>query len=80
MKHKLLKKGSLLFTFLMFLAATYSINAQQYCVPEATNAARYIENFSTTGGSQNISNLASGFSPAGYGDFYDTQTASQTTG
>ncbi len=66
-------------TFMMFLAMTSSMSAQ-YCVPEGTNATRYINNFSTTGGSDNISNLASGFSPAGYGDFTATHTVSQYTG
>ena len=45
-----------------------------YCTPEGTNSGRYIDNFSTTGGTQNISNLASGFSTGGYGDFFDTHT------
>ncbi len=40
-----------------------------YCIPEGTNSARYIDNFATTGGIQNISNLGSGFSTGGYGDF-----------
>ncbi len=48
-----------------------------YCIPEGTNSARYINNFSTTGGIQNISNLESGFSPGGYGDFHETMTVSQ---
>ncbi len=40
-----------------------------YCIPEGTNSARYIDNFSTTGGIENISNLGSGYAPNGYGDF-----------
>ncbi|MGB3525773.1 MAG: GEVED domain-containing protein, partial [Flavobacteriales bacterium] len=40
-----------------------------YCVPEGTGATHYFSDFSTTGGSTNISNLNSGFSPDGYGDF-----------
>src|SRR5690554_203320 len=51
-----------------------------YCIPQGTNANRYINNFSTTGGSENISNMGSGFSPDGYGDFYDTHTVAQAQG
>ena len=51
-----------------------------YCIPEGTNAGRHINNFSTTGGSENISNMGSGFSPAGYGDFYDTHSVAQEQG
>lgn len=51
-----------------------------YCIPEGTNSDRFINNFSTTGGSENISNMDSGFSPDGYGDFYDTYTVAQETG
>ncbi|MBB6679940.1 T9SS type A sorting domain-containing protein [Aequorivita sp. 609] len=51
-----------------------------YCIPEGTNDTRFIDNFSTTGGSENVSNMASGFSPAGYGDFYDTHTVAQELG
>src|SRR5690554_1494371 len=51
-----------------------------YCIPEGTNTGRYIDNFSTTGGSENVSNMSSGFSPDGYGDFYDTHTVAQATG
>ncbi|SDX36165.1 GEVED domain-containing protein [Aequorivita viscosa] len=40
-----------------------------YCIPEGTNSARFIDNFATTDGIQNISNLGSGFSTGGYGDF-----------
>ncbi|WP_310992045.1 GEVED domain-containing protein [Aequorivita marina] len=76
MKNKLPKKGTVLFTFMMFLAMSFSMNAQ-YCVPEATNSERFIDNFSTTLGSDNISNLESGFSADGYGDFSDTQGVTQ---
>lgn len=40
-----------------------------YCIPASTNANYYINDFSTTGGVQNISNLGSGYSTGGYGDF-----------
>lgn len=77
MINKLLKKGHVLFTLMMFLAMSFSMNAQ-YCVPEGTNTSRYIDSFSTTLGSDNISNLESGFSADGYGDFFDTQGVTQT--
>src|SRR5690554_4742900 len=51
-----------------------------YCIPEGTNSGRYIDNFSTTGGSENVSNMGSGFSPDGYGDYYDTHTVAQAAG
>ena len=37
-----------------------------YCLPSSTSADSYVNNFSTTGGSQNISNLATGFTAGGY--------------
>ena len=37
-----------------------------YCSPSSSSSTSYINNFSTTGGSQNISNLASGFTAGGY--------------
>ena len=40
-----------------------------YCIPEGTNSNRYIDTLVTTDGIQNISNLGSGFSEGGYGDF-----------
>lgn len=51
--------------------------ASAYCIPEGTNSARFVNNFSTTGGDENISNMGSGFSTGGYGDFYDTDTVAQ---
>ena len=63
----------------MCLAFTQTMNAQ-YCVPEGTNSARYINNFSTTNAATNASNLESGFSPLGYGDFFATQTVAQILG
>lgn len=77
MTKKLLKNGTMLFTLMVFLAMTQSMSAQ-YCVPEATNSARFINNFSTTNGEENISNLDSGFSADGYGDFYETHTLSKS--
>lgn len=40
-----------------------------YCSSTATSATRYITSFSTTGGSTNITNAASGYSASGYGAF-----------
>ncbi|MGB3525731.1 MAG: GEVED domain-containing protein, partial [Flavobacteriales bacterium] len=40
-----------------------------YCTPGGNSATRYINAFTTTGGTQNISNTASGYSAGGYGDF-----------
>ena len=53
----------------------YSLNSLKatlytgYCVFSSTLATSYVDAFSTTGGSTNISNLASGYSTGGYGDF-----------
>jgi len=44
-----------------------------YCTPASTLSSTYINNFSTTGGSTNISNLASGYTTGGYQDNYSTQ-------
>src|SRR5690606_10018892 len=51
-----------------------------YCSPTSTYTGDYIRNFSTTGGITNISNLGSGFSAPGYGDFYTAYSASQIAG
>ncbi len=40
-----------------------------YCIPIGTSTTNYITDFSTTGGSENISNTTSGLSANGYGDF-----------
>lgn len=48
-----------------------------YCVPSSTSTATYINNFSTTGGSTNISNLASGYTTGGYQNNFNTATVSQ---
>lgn len=52
----------------------------EYCIPAGTNSSYYINDFSTTGGIQNISNLGTGFSPGGYGDFYDNYAVEQVAG
>lgn len=48
-----------------------------YCIPSSTSNSSYINNFSTTGGSTNISNLASGYATTGYQDNFATATVSQ---
>lgn len=48
-----------------------------YCVPSSTSNATYINNFSTTGGTTNISNLASGYATTGYQDNFATAAVSQ---
>nr|WP_299206657.1 fibronectin type III domain-containing protein [uncultured Brumimicrobium sp.] len=50
-----------------------------YCTPQATNASRYIDDFSTTNGVQDVTNNGTGFSVDGYGDF-TAQQISQTLG
>jgi len=40
-----------------------------YCIPSGTNSTYYINNFSTTNGISNISNLNSGYAATGYGVF-----------
>jgi hypothetical protein len=40
-----------------------------YCVPSGTSNATYVSDFSTTLGATNITNTASGFSTANYGNF-----------
>lgn len=59
-----------------------TINAPNtcYCIPVTTSSSYYINNFSTTGGNTNISNLNSGYSLGGYGDFTATQIVSQLPG
>jgi hypothetical protein len=50
-----------------------------YCTPSGASSSYGINNFSTTGGIANVSNLASGYSTGGYGDFTATQSVSGTT-
>ncbi len=40
-----------------------------YCASSGSNSTRYIDNFETTGGAVNISNLLSGYSTNGFEDF-----------
>jgi len=47
-----------------------------YCASTSTGSTYYINNFSTTGGTANITNNGSGYSATGYGNF-TAQTVSQ---
>ncbi|MGB6092569.1 MAG: GEVED domain-containing protein, partial [Moheibacter sp.] len=51
-----------------------------YCIPAGTNSNYYINDFFTTGADTNITNMGSGFSPGGYGDFYSTHGVSAAVG
>ncbi|UUC45640.1 fibronectin type III domain-containing protein [Flavobacterium cerinum] len=48
-----------------------------YCVPSSTSSATYINSFTTTGGSTNISNTNSGYATNGYQDNYATGAVTQ---
>jgi len=48
-----------------------------HCVPSSTSSSTYINSFTTTGGSTNISNTASGYTTGGYQDNYATATVTQ---
>src|SRR5690554_8022527 len=65
---------NIVFSSLVFIGIVFgSFNSfsvsGQYCTPSATTTSKYINNFSTTGGTQNITNNGSGSSTGGYGDF-----------
>ena len=51
-----------------------------YCLPAASASDTYINDFTTTGGSANISNTASGFTTGGYQDNYASMNATITAG
>lgn len=53
---------------------------QCYCDPSGSSASYGIKNFSTTGGSTDISNLNSGYSTNGYGDFTSQALTIAATG
>lgn len=64
-----MKKTTFSLIAFFFAAFIWQGTAQTYCTPERTDPGRYINSFSTTGGVENISNMNSGFSDLGYGDF-----------
>ena len=47
----------------------FGIFTTGYCISTSTSTTYYINNFSTSGGNSNISNLNSGYSTTGYGNF-----------
>ncbi|PPD00312.1 MAG: hypothetical protein CTY35_02615, partial [Methylotenera sp.] len=56
------------------------LTVNDYCtIPAATSTLSYFNSFTTSGGLTNITNAASGFSAAGYGNF-TAQSASQYQG
>src|SRR5690625_2437811 len=62
------------------IQVTLNPASECYCTPEGTNSSRFINNFSTTDAIDNISNLNSGFSTGGYGDFTDMVLSQENTG
>lgn len=61
--------------------ASFTANGQQYCMPTSDcTMGDQIENFSTTGAIVNISNLGSGCSTNGYGDFTSTHSMTVAPG
>jgi hypothetical protein len=72
------RPGGAMNVYQVEIRVTYSSGA--YCTHNNTNTSSYyISDFSTTGGSTNISNTSSGFSTNGYGDF-TSQIVSQGQG
>jgi|GEM_PF-2603725 len=62
------------------VTVTQSLPTSCYCVPSGTTATRYVNDFSTTGGITNISNLGTGWSPGGYGYFVSQQATANPGG
>jgi hypothetical protein len=58
------------------LEVTLELPGNCYCESTGTSSTNYIDDFSTTGGTTNITNNSSGYSTNGYGDFTG-QTVSQ---
>ncbi|HTO14666.1 MAG TPA: GEVED domain-containing protein [Edaphocola sp.] len=61
------------------MTTAYLPPSECYCIPQATNANRFINEFSTFQGVQNISNPNSGFSTNGY-EFFSSDTITQKKG
>lgn len=62
-----------------------TFNTVGYCIPSATHTSSvsegiYIKNFTTTGAITNISNIDSGYSANGYGNFSGSHSASHYPG
>gem|GEM_PF-2011152 len=61
---------SLSFVFTLLSCCMDKVSfAQTYCIPSGVGSTWSILDFSTTGGTTNITNLANGYSTNGYGDF-----------
>ena len=68
--------------FFLVIAAFGSSAIAQYCAPSFFNGCTFgdqIENFYTTGGATNITNMASGCSPGNY-SYYSSMSCSQLQG
>ena len=65
----------LLFLVLIWHAGVQNKGYAQYCIPGGSVSGnnRCINNFSTTGGTTNITNLNTGISTGGYGNYSATQ-------
>jgi len=64
--------GSATWTF-----TTATATCTSYCASTSTSSTVHFTSFSTTGGTTNVSNLASGYSVNGYGNFTATQITTQ---
>ena len=64
--------GSSTWTF-----TTAAITCTSYCASTSTSSTVHFTSFSTTGGTTNVSNLGSGYSLNGYGNFTTTQITTQ---
>jgi hypothetical protein len=51
-----------------------------YCIPTGTSTTNYITGFTTSGGTENISNTDNGLSAGGYGDFFLFHNLTQEIG
>ncbi|MGB1018903.1 MAG: GEVED domain-containing protein, partial [Chitinophagales bacterium] len=47
-----------------------------YCLPASSGSASYLDGFTTTNGTTNISNLATGFTTGGYADYFSAHSVS----
>lgn len=59
---------------------TYNTLSASYCASTSSSSTAYFSSFTTTGGVTNISNLSSGYSTSGYGDFTASQIVTQVQG
>src|SRR5690554_500960 len=57
----------------------YSI-VTSYCIPSSNGNGTYVDDFSTLGGTSNISNLSSGYTAGGYSNARNQAVVSYATG